>query len=187
MKLDNVPSFLLQSGCWFLPDQPDHSRVTAWGQASFNCSPCILGSYFMCPFSGLMWETNTFFSFACFYKNSCVLPEVFSVIKVPRWCMTHHLATIWRLLQHGLVPEFLRHWFQTKRSEKLVWLLEHSGGVPVLRKEKRHFDWIKGSFCCLSLILHSLYVSVGSQLMFIHLFHHGWSSIDLCGIWVGND
>lgn len=59
------------------------------------------------------------FSLACFYSNSCVLPEVFSVVKVPCGGMTHHL-TIVRLHQHGLAPKQLRHWFQTKRNEKLV-------------------------------------------------------------------
>lgn len=48
------------------------------------------------------------------------LPEVFSVIEVPGRGVAHHLASVRRLLQHGLVPELLWHWYQAQRGEKIV-------------------------------------------------------------------
>lgn len=60
------------------------------------------------------------------------LPEVFAVVEVPGGGMTHHIASILGFLQHGLGPELWRHGQQPQRSEEVVWLLEHPGGIPAL-------------------------------------------------------
>ena len=52
------------------------------------------------------------------------LPEILSVAKIPRGCVTDHLSA-GRLLDDRLTPEFRRHRNQTKPGEEFVGFLEH--------------------------------------------------------------
>ena len=58
------------------------------------------------------------------YAPIIYLPKVFSVKKIPCRCVADDLS-VFRLLDHRMLPKFGWHWNETKRSEELVSRLKH--------------------------------------------------------------
>lgn len=50
--------------------------------------------------------------------------------------MTHHLPPVCRLLDHGLVPELLRHGDEAQRGKETVRFFKHLLGCPALGREQ---------------------------------------------------
>lgn len=88
--------------------------------------------------------TWPYFIRSCTFLTSLLqgIPEVFAVVEVPGWGMTHHF-TVCRLRQHWLVPEFKRHSFQAQWCEEVVRLLEHFQSIPALRRSKQNGHWVQ--------------------------------------------
>lgn len=61
------------------------------------------------------------------------VPEVDLVEEVPGRGVTDHFATVIRFLDHGFVPEWIRHLGKTQRREEFIGSFKHLESIVALR------------------------------------------------------